>query len=514
MSESLQEVIRVERLTFTYFENDKPTLQIANFSVKQGTVTVITGRNGSGKTTLCTLLARAMPSYEGKQSGTIMYRQGKETSLRIGFAFQEANNQLILGTVEDELAFAPENMGLSPVEITQRVETQLQCADLVQLRLRQVYHLSGGEQQRTAVASILTMEPDVLIIDDVWGQLDINARQQLRKQIQAWHRQGKTLILAVSRLTDVVTSDGDGTTWQEKTNVLVLHQGKIIYEGSLAKIERMPQVKLNDKYLIQSLSFCKRGQGAEILRISELQFRYDASAEAHIKSDNILQHIEFTLYTGQCMRITGCNGAGKSTLLQLIANGIPAKGRMSGQIWLRGRPIQQLRSYERAQWIGFTTQYPEHSFFATTVHAELQHVWNMVNEMRCHMKHGVCNETKDQDRYRVLTTEEVEQEVLCQLRQYHLWEVRNRNPQQLSIGLKRMLSLAIVAAHEPALILLDEPTAALDEIYAAYVCNWCIQQAEQGRSLIVATHDLIWQDVYHPCFVHVQLSSGKINGYK
>ncbi|WP_268627424.1 ATP-binding cassette domain-containing protein [Paenibacillus alvei] len=554
-----KEVMRAERVAFTYFGESEPVLQPCSFCIKSGSVVLLAGGNGSGKTTLLKLMAGAMQSHEGQQQGELSCGMVKDGQAPIrGFILQEAKEQFVIGTVEDELAFAPENLGLPREVIHSRVEEQLDKADLRQLRLRQVQQLSGGEQQRTAVASVLTMEPDVLLIDDAWSQMDKESRRRLLEQLRAWHSKGRTIVLAASRLDEL--SDEWQHGWIQDAQLLLLHNGRMVYDGKMPVYPARgglnglsspkdelrclelcyeagiipPKWEGNAETTIMSMQVpatvkqgsagddaavraeCAGGECSRILEeevllhLSKVSYRYHPIAHRDQKrrqTEDALHNVTFQLKAGRCMLLTGKNGSGKSTLFRLITGGLSKRsGSMEGEWWIAGQLGQKLRSCEVARLIGFTAQQPESGFFAASVQEELRdalHAANQCGRLRI--------EGQSWEGHAVYTHEQVEREVESRLQQYCLWEVKHLHPHDMPTGLKRLLSLAIASAHEPEVILLDEPTASLDAVHAAFVRDWCLRQAEQGRALIVATHDRMWEEVEHPRLMHANMDRGSLH---
>lgn len=550
------EVMRAERVAFTYFGESKLALHSCSFCIQSGSVVLVAGGNGSGKTTLLKLMAGTMQSHEGQLQGEITYGMHQDgTAPMMGFILQEAKEQFVIGIVEDELAFAPENLGLPRKVIVNRVEEQLERADLRDLRLRQVQQLSGGEQQRTAVASVLTMEPDVLLIDDAWSQMDKESRNRLSEQLQAWHGQGRTIILAVSRLDELAAEWQHG--WIREAHLLLLHNGRMVYDGKMPAyptgtgLNDQPRMKDDLRILklcreagivppqwgrsattlditIQAPCGIQKDEGEHfchdrkietyhraacedkvVLSVSNLNYCYHRNADQNGKDSgtNALHKVSFQLKAGQCMLLTGVNGSGKSTLFRILTGSLLTRsGRIEGKIQIVGKAVSKLRTYELARLIGFAAQQPESGFFAASVQEELQDALLTANQ---------CGQLQIEEEMMegqaVYAYEQVEREVEYRLRQYHLWDVKHVHPHDMPAGLKRLLSLAIASAHEPGIIMLDEPTASLDAAHAAFVRDWCLSQAERGRALLVATHDGIWQDVNHPRLVHAKMDRGSLH---
>ncbi|WP_019420351.1 ABC transporter ATP-binding protein [Paenibacillus sp. OSY-SE] len=531
---SLDEVMRAERVAFTYLGENEPALEECSFCILRGSVTLIAGGNGSGKTTLCKLLAGAMQPYEGTVRGTIDSAAAHvDSSPLVGFVLQEADEQFVIGTVEDELAFAPENLGLPRDVIGKRVEEQLRRASLTSLRHRQVHQLSGGEKQRTAVASVLTLEPDILIMDDAWSHMDAPARRQLDKSLQAWHQAGRTLILAVSRLDEM------DWNWLDNAQLLLLHDRRIAFDGHLAEGLRYGQteksvteddfaypnlvslcrkagvlpsgpvpIQLQDSLVSDcaapkctTKSACPSDAAGALLQVCELDFRYRLGAHSRSSRDYALHSISFQLLQGQCVILHGLNGSGKSTLFRILTGGMPPKaGYTSGTVMLEGRPFSQWSTYDLAERIGFVAQHPENGLFADTVEEEIRDAVLMAQRSG-----RSCHDAGDG----LMTSQALDKQVETWLEHNDLSSVRHLHPHDLPTGAKRLLSLTLAVIHDPPILLLDEPTAALDARHAEAVRDWCLAQAEKGRALIVATHDPMWDQVRHSSMRQAYMDEGR-----
>lgn len=533
---SLNEVMRAERVTFTYLGECEPALEDCSFRIYDGGITLIAGGNGSGKTTLCKLLAGAMQPYEGTVRGLIDSAPGHIAHPPlVGFVLQEADGQFVIGTVEDELAFAPENLGLPRDVIGKRVEEQLHRASLASLRHRQVHQLSGGEKQRTAAASVLTLEPDVLIMDDAWSHMDASARRQLEESLQAWHQPGRTLILAVSRLDDMDWS------WLRDAQLLLLCDGRIVFDGRPAGLqsgqtERPAIEDASDCHNLAALGrkagvlpsrsvsmphnatkgnvrpgnavtecaaehACPSDEAGVLLEASGFHFRYRHRAHSSSSREYALHNITFRLWRGQCVIMHGPNGSGKSTLFRILTGGMPSKaGYASGTVMLEGRPYSQWSTYDLAGRIGFVPQYPENGLFADSVEEEIRHAVQMaLRSRRSRHMGGSC-----------MTSQTLDNQVETWLDHYDLSSVRHLHPHDLPTGAKRLLSLVLAVIHDPPILLLDEPTASLDVRHAEAVRDWCLTQAGKGRALIVATHDPIWDQRRHSCLRHAYMDRGNL----
>jgi energy-coupling factor transport system ATP-binding protein len=194
--------VEVRNLSFAYFRG-KTVLRDVSFSVSEGEVFVIAGLSGSGKTTLCELICGVIPhAIKGEVSGEISVmgldpvKAGlPQTALRAGLVFQDADSQIICTTVEDELAFGPENLCLPPDEIKRRVDMLLVEFGLEALREVNPSHLSGGEKKLLAIASVLALSPPVLVLDEPMSGLDEDGRSLVRAAIEVQRQSGRTIVI-------------------------------------------------------------------------------------------------------------------------------------------------------------------------------------------------------------------------------------------------------------------------------------------------------------------------------
>ncbi|NKI20241.1 ATP-binding cassette domain-containing protein [Paenibacillus dendritiformis] len=516
-----EEVMRIERVTFTYLGADEPALRHCSFTLRRGDIVYIAGANGSGKTTLCKLLAGVMQPHEGALQGKTATPEGQPPA-SAGLALQDADSQLILGTVEDELAFSPENMGLPADEVMRRVEEQLEAFGLEPLREAPITELSGGEKQRTAMAAVMAMEPEVLILDQAWSHLDAASRERLLQTLRAGRHAGRTAVLAGARVED----------WIRKlpgVRLLLLEEGRIIYDGGLEEPEaaaaldklETPNAALPSGRPFPALPNAPNERADEVnraeplpgehredppvLEVKNLSFRYGKRRKDNAGSngrERALDDVSFALYPGQCLLLRGPNGAGKSTLFKLLTKGMPRPtGRMSGEIRLAGQPLPRFSVYELARLIGYVPQQPEAGLLARTVEEEALEAAAMAWRSGRLTVPVPPAQAKREDAVAAMAED--------LLRVTGLSRYRRRHPHDLPAGAMRLLCVALAGLHRPAVLLLDEPTAGLDARSAALIRDWCFGQAGRGCGLMVITHDEIWEGAAHPRLVVASLEAGR-----
>ena len=237
--------LKLENVNYKYPLEEKNTLQNINIEIKKGEFWAVIGKNGSGKTTLCNILRRFVPDfYKGELTGKITlegkelkdYSQ-KEIVQKIGFVFQNPFTQIsgVKNTVFEEIAYGLENLGIERETIISEVEKILKLLEIEKLRDKNPYNLSGGQKQRVALASIIAMNPDILVIDEPTSQLDPKGTEDIFKIINLMANEGKTIILVEHKLELIA---------EYAENILVLDEGEIILSGKASEV-------LNNKILIE-----------------------------------------------------------------------------------------------------------------------------------------------------------------------------------------------------------------------------------------------------------------------
>lgn len=224
-------VVEIRGLSFTYIGADTPSLADVNLKVEKGEYVVVAGPSGCGKSTLCRCLNGLVPHfYEGKYSGEVVVEGSKvvehgvpELSQKVGMVFQDPESQLFSLTVESEVAFGPENIGVPREEIITRIQQALSDAEISQLKDRMPFEISGGEQQRVAVAATLAMQPDILVLDEPTSNLDPQGAFTLLKLVGKLNKiAGKTVVIVEHRL-EAVAGYAD--------RVVLMDNGKVVADG-------------------------------------------------------------------------------------------------------------------------------------------------------------------------------------------------------------------------------------------------------------------------------------------
>ncbi len=234
--------IKITDLSYRYPTAEEEVLRHVSLTIKKGELCAIVGANGSGKTTLCNAIRGFVPKfYKGEISGEVLVN-GKDvqkedigsTALEVGFVFQNPFTQIsgIADTVYEELAFGLENMGVDPTEINERIEKMMKLTKIEEFRDRDPYQLSGGQQQRVALASILVMGQDILVIDEPTSQLDPQSTDDVFEMIQLMKNMGKTVVLVEHKMEQIA---------EYADHVVVMDKGKIVLEGTAKEVFSNPK---------------------------------------------------------------------------------------------------------------------------------------------------------------------------------------------------------------------------------------------------------------------------------
>lgn len=231
----MEELIRTEDLSFEYQGEDKstPVLHEINLKIHRGEFVAVLGHNGSGKSTLAKQFNSILIP-----TGGVVYVEGIDTSneetifdvrQRVGMVFQNPDNQIVATLVEEDVAFAPENLGVPPEEIRQRVDSALQEVDMYDYRNHAPHQLSGGQKQRVAIAGIIAMQPDCIVLDEATAMLDPRGRREVLKTIESLNRDLGTTIVHITHFMEEAVLAG---------RVVVIDNGRILLDGTPAEVFR------------------------------------------------------------------------------------------------------------------------------------------------------------------------------------------------------------------------------------------------------------------------------------
>ena len=241
-------MIEIKHLRYAYptVEGQEPltVLEDVNLHIEKGSFTAILGHNGSGKSTLAKLLSAVLLPSGGEVLveglSTADEKNIIEIRRRVGMVFQNPDNQIVANVVEEDVAFAPENLGIPTAEIRTRVDEALAAVGMEEYRLHAPHLLSGGQKQRIAIAGVLAMQPDVLVLDEVTAMLDPEGRKEVLETVHRLNRErGMTVLLITHHMSEVERAD----------RVIVMEKGRVVMDGTpkevFPRVEELRELSLD-----------------------------------------------------------------------------------------------------------------------------------------------------------------------------------------------------------------------------------------------------------------------------
>ena len=481
----------IKDLTFSYAAaKGKHSLENVSLTIEQGEFLVLCGKSGSGKSTLLRQLKTVL-TPNGKRTGEILFRgvplkqvSDREQSEKIGFVMQNPDDQIVTDKVWHELAFGLESLGCDQKTMRGRVAEMACYFGIQDWFHRDVATLSGGQKQLLNLASIMAMQPEVLILDEPTSQLDPIAASDFLNTVRKINTElGTTVIITEHRLEDifpyadravvmdrgrVIADDAPGKVGQllfEQSNPMfaAMPTPVRVYYGAGGTGESPLTVRQGRSWL--SRRFPNRPEKDAIaapplpeevkdpaLVLKELWFRYEKD------SPDILRGVSAEIPSGSLYAILGGNGAGKSTTLKAIS-GICRPYR--GKVTLFGKPVDKYKSSELFHGcLAMLPQDPKSLFVKKTVREDL-------SEM-----------TKDKSSLERIAA-------LCQIT-----ELLDSHPYDLSGGEQQRAALAKVLLTNPRLLLLDEPTKGIDSFFKETFAGILADLKKQGITIVMVSHDV------------------------
>ncbi|WP_405808531.1 ATP-binding cassette domain-containing protein [Streptomyces sp. NBC_00210] len=483
-------MIRFENVSVTYGDAAAPTLQNVDLTVPEGELVLLVGPSGVGKSTLLGAVCGLVPHFTG---GTLRGRvtvDGRDTRTHkpreladlVGTVGQDPLAHFVTDTVEDELAYGMESLGLAPKVMRRRVEETLDLLGLAELRDRPIATLSGGQQQRVAIGSVLTPHPKVLVLDEPTSALDPAAAEEVLAVLQRLvHDLGTTVLMAEHRLERVVQyadqvillpSPGAAPRMGAPAEIMAVSpvHPPVVALGRLAGWDPLPlsvrDARRGAGALRARLEGCSpappRGPGGEKTPSSRTGAPATATRltvrRARIEA---LRRVDLTVSPGRIIALMGRNGAGKSTLLATLVGTVEPT---SGTVEVGGRTPHRTHPRELVRQVGLVPQEPRDLLYADTVAAECT-----AADADAGTTPGTC---------RALVSELLP------------GVADATHPRDLSEGQRLALALAIVLTGRPPLLLLDEPTRGLDYAAKARLVAVLKNLAAEGHAIVLATHDV------------------------
>jgi energy-coupling factor transport system ATP-binding protein len=491
-------ILRFEGVSYRYPGAESWALNDLDLTLHAGESVLIAGSSGSGKSTLCRACIGLVPHFHHGEWVGKVFVDGLDTTQHpvyelfrhAGLVFQNTDAQLFNQTVESELTYGLESLGLPHDEIEQRLNWAIRLAELGNLMGRSPHSLSGGEKQRVALGSILALRPRLLLLDEPLTHLDPQGTEELRRILRGMKSEGMALILVEHRLHEII---------QDVDQVVVLHQGKVATKGApdqvldrevsdyglnlppLIRLFREMGLKgrplsvplslenaireLKDQNLVTPFSshlleatkkvpISPSGTSPPAVEAEDLCFNY--------RGLPVLKDIHFKLLRGESVALVGRNGAGKTTLIKHL-NGLlrPHSGRLK----ILGQETQRKPVSELSRHVGFVWQNPNDQLCRPTVREE------------------VLTGPKALGSYDPSWCEEL-------FNRFGLASLLGRSPFTLSEGQKKRVAFAAALAVKPELVVLDEPTAGQDESFRRELAKFIVELQKEERTVLLVTHDL------------------------
>lgn len=501
------ECIKVENLSFTYPLEEKPALDQVSFTIQAGEFIIICGETGCGKTTLLKLLKKEL-SPKGKKEGVVYYQgtpleqlSASTAATQIGYVMQNPEGQIVTEKVWHELSFGLENIGVPSSVIRRRVGEMANFFGMSHWFRKKTANLSGGQKQLLNLASIMVMQPSVLILDEPTSQLDPIAASAFIATLKKLNQElGLTIILVEHRLEEVfpladfvlVLEDGKKLLFDTPRNIgkqlkaykqnhamlLGLPSAVRIYQGLdshapcpldvkegrqfLSKYYRKDITSLPQKTTINTLpaiSNTKKSPPPAIV-LKDIWFRYERNLS------DVMRGVSLTVETGEIFSILGGNGSGKTTTLHIMTGQLsPYKGK----VMINGK---NSKSYKKRDLyknqLALLPQNPQTVFLKSTIFDDLEETCKTMSYNK--------------------------EDTLLQIKkiakQLDITGLLNKHPYDLSGGQQQKAALAKILLLNPKILLLDEPTKGIDACAKAALKEILLALKRQGITIVLVTHDI------------------------
>lgn len=495
-------VIAVENLKYRYPHADALALDGLTFTVEKGEFIGIVGANGAGKSTLSQALIGLVPQfYNGAYGGRVLIdglpaesTPISELCCKVGLVFQNPFNQLsgAKDNVYEEVAFGMQNLGVPRAEMHRRTENALKLLDIWQFRDRNPFDLSGGQMQRVAIASILVMEPDIIVLDEPTSQLDPQGSEEVFRTVDKLAHRGITILMIEQKIEKIAAYCD---------RILLLHQGHQIAFDTPQKVFSRPDLEQLGVQAPVFTRICRAlgttlpdgsypvtvEEAANQLRRTSVLPPVSAQQEERPELFEI-RNLEFSYRPGTPVlhginlrldarptAIIGQNGAGKTTLVKLLKGLLRPTGP---SIWFRGEDISHKTVAALAAQVGYVFQNPDYQIFRYNVLDEV-----MFGPLNIGMSE---EQAREKSRAALALTGLSDQE--------------NSNPYDLELNERKMVAIASVLAMDPDVLILDEPTIAQDMMGRRRIADIVRTLSAQGKLVLAILHDM---DFVAECFDRV-----------
>ncbi len=500
-------IVEVRGLWYTYPNASSPALKDVNLTIDEGEFILLTGPSGCGKTTFCRCLNGLIPHfYNGELNGEVNVASlstkdhpTMELAKHVGLIFQNPDNQIFALTVEKDVAFGLENLGVPKERMVEEIEWAMRMTGILNLRERATHELSGGQKQRLTISSILAMRPRVIVMDEPTSFLDPVGAEKIFEVLDALNRDHSMTIILIEHRMDLAV--------KHVNRVIIFNEGEVLDDGPPEKIFSKEDTRLVGVGIPRIADLAKRlskrglkfnrlpmtpeefykdivpqlPRGAEktqtqepvthkpsefllkhhedpILEVKDAYYTYPSGVQA-------LKGVSISVDRGEFVAIMGENGAGKTTLVKHF-NGLlkPQKG----QVFLDGVDVSVATVASLARKLGLVFQNPDDQLFAEDVEEEISFALKNFG----------------------FEKPVIEKRVEWALNLLDIGKYRKSSPFILSGGERKRVALASVLAWDPDVVVLDEPTIGQDYAQKEKLRHFLMQLRTQGKTTIIVTHDV------------------------
>jgi energy-coupling factor transport system ATP-binding protein len=512
--------IKVDLLRFKYENSLTDIFNTLNFKIEKGEFVGLMGRTGAGKTTTMMLLNGLIPHFiEGEFEGNILantmntQRYRVQTMARfIGLVMQDPETQIFGITVERDVAFGPSNLAFGKEKIQEVVSKSLKAVGLEGYEKRITSELSGGEKQRLAIAGVLAMEPEILVLDEPTSEIDPAGREEIYKLLSDLKKKGEVTILVSCHDTEemleyadrIIVLDNGQKVWEGKPSTLfkdVVRTKKIgIRPPEVAEIGNcLQECGLLDQDSVfinknEFLQFTKNNFISFKISNNDLEKYYSTNNNPvaietkdlsfnYRQKNSALNELNVKIHKGEFVALIGKNGAGKTTFSKQL-NGLLRP--TNGTVFINGNDISQLTTAQLSKEVGYVFQNPDHQIFSATVYDEVEFGLKKMN----------------------LTETERSTRINNALEFVGLEKFKNRHPFTLGKGERQKLAFATVLAMEPKILIIDEPTTGQDWDGTTKMMEMLDKLHRQGHTILMITHNMLLAAEYADRVI--VFSNGKI----
>lgn len=494
-------IIQVKDVTFTYPGAEEKVLDNVCLTVHEEEFVAIIGGNGSGKSTLCKTFNGLIPQfYVGDFEGEVHLEEREtskfsvaELSKDIGYVYQDFENQIMRPTVIDDASFVPLNYGL--VDYKERGMWALEVTGLASIANEFIWQLSGGQKHLLAIAGVLAMKPKILIVDEPVAQLDPHHAEEVYKVLKKLNEELGMTIIVIEHHAEfiaeychsVVLMDQGRVLWKEPTKLALsrvdelvsrnIYPPQITQAANLMQVERTTSTVLpiTIREGIEHFSHyskinkfpqhenCKPYLEEKKLPIITIEHVSLQLRDLRKQQKQVLNNIHTMFYEGERIAIVGNNGAGKSSLIKLIAGIVKPS---QGEVTVLNIQATKATPEKLGKYVSYVYQNSEEMFIEDSVKKEIE----LFLKAR-----------------KVKDYEGIVEHIL---HDFALTALQEKDARLLSGGQKRRVSLAIGAAMQPSVILLDEPTANLDIATKKHVVHMLETLKDHVKTVVIATHDM------------------------